>query len=218
MSDASELYELMSKKRLFPKGTQETLEGKIRADVAGRNAELPFYRPTSINVIPKELTASGWVPRTGKYANEVFMGEVSDNASGRYANTTSHEGYHQRTGRDPQTYPKYNAFGALNSLRQLMQAATNPARPTENWGLNFRDSPEELIASLKGYEGSLPKGTSIMDTAIGQKVLPDQTLQDMYFSLSSHPHKGIWEGQSQPPLTEQVIGALSKLFSRKEQK
>ena len=211
---SASFYEYLSKSREDAK-EQDKLEENIRQDMVGRNASLPFYRPATLNVVPRKLNALGWVPQNGKYAGEVFMAQ-GPGTPGRYANTAGHEGFHERVYKDPWKFPEnhYELGGPLHYIKQYMGEVTDPKNPTENWGINYMVSPEEVIAALKGYESSLPQGMSIMDTELGKRVLPRQSLQDMYFNLSSHPHKGIWEGQSQPSALEKVKSFLSGLIKK----
>ena len=82
------------------------------------------------------------------------------------------------------------------------------------WGLDPSSSPEEQLASLAGYEGSLPRGTSILDTEAGKKLFADPRLRDYYLHYSSIPYGGLWEGQVQEPSfsirAQRALAALSR--------
>ncbi len=80
-----------------------------------------------------------------------------------------------------------------NAMRQIQPTAKTAGK---YWGLRPNSSAEEQIANISGFEGSLPKGTGILDTPEGQKILSNQQLKDYYFTQSSVPFGGVWEGQS----------------------
>lgn len=171
-------------------GASEQMPNDVRASYESSNASLPSFQPrTPARWSNRQLNAAGYTIVAGPMKGTVV---VADN---KYpVNTLAHEAYHSSQIDAPPNNIKLS--GERQRQFQTLMGEVQPA--TANgpyWGLRPSSSNEEQIASIKGYEGTLPKGTSILDSDVGRKLFPHQTLIDYYMALSSLPNKGAWAGQ-----------------------
>lgn len=190
---------------------------------AGKNVELPFFAPKDPRFTNEQLNAAGYTMKSQNGA----PGTVVITNAGDVANTMGHEALHQRIGQPgvglhdvragfgPENRVSADALG--NSARFLLMENMSAIQPEnqENgkyWGMRAGRTAEEQLANLFGYEASLPKGTPITESPIGDRLFvgnlgaPYQPLKDYYFSQTSRPYGGVWEGQSEDPR-----GVLSKI-------
>jgi hypothetical protein len=156
-----------------------------------------------------ELTAAGYTyPKGHPLAGQVVL--AGNHGPARKVKTFAHENYHSRVQREGKGLKPAEGgsvpAGALGDtsyfkLRERMHQIANPEYDVSKWGTHPGRSPEELIANLTGYEGGLPKGTNILDDEVGKQLFHtngkvDPKLRDYYFTQSSIPYGGIWEGQA----------------------
>lgn len=150
-------------------------------------------------------------------------------------NTQAHEAYHQRAVADKRSLLGKDkmineAVGsdwlARRRLKEIMEEfqpdskvrkGSAPNSLATYWGLDPNRSQEEQIANLAGYEGMHPKGTSFVDTEVGKKILSKYpSLIDYYFTQSSVPYGGVWEGQSKEPgMLDNAAQKLKKFLVKK---
>ena len=191
--------------------------------VSGKNVENQFFAPVNPRFSESKLNAAGYTMKSKNGG----PGTVVITNAGDVANTMGHEGFHQRIGQPgvglhdveagwgPNNRVSPDALG--NDYRFALQRNMSAIQPEneENgkyWGMRAGRSAEEQLANLFGYEAGLPKGTPITESPIADKLFagslgaPHQPLKDYYFSQTSRPYGGVWEGQSQDPR-----GTLSKI-------
>lgn len=168
-------------------------------------------------VTPPGLVEGDALPRENILGHEAFHAKVVANggnlAPARMGGTS---GTYRLSGRSfqPNDDVDYNN-PSRDAIDFRMSEVQNPKeKMLRHWGARPNSGAEEQMANLFGYEASLPRGTSIMDTPIGQQVLPTQRDRDYYFTQTSIPHGGVWEGQSDPSLAQQFQQAVRRYLTR----
>jgi len=203
------------------------------------NTALPASSVTPNALPPRYISdnfnASGWTYGSGPLKGQTIIAgdipitqdpkEVMDRV-----NTQAHEAFHQRAGQEGKTLINRKSYSdelARDRIAKIMQefqtdsdvkkgSAPNSIS-TAYWGLKPNRSKEEQIANLAGYEGMHPKGTSFLDTEVGKRMLKDDPrLIDYYFTQSSVPYGGIWEGQvKEPGIIDNASRMLKKFLVQK---
>lgn len=185
----------------------------IAPQLTGTNAGVPgtiFHPPPNTYYLPQlegKLNAGGWTDSKG---NVVVANST------HAAQTAAHETYHARqvpTGGMPEE--PYNLWSpdtmARNTLATNMQKISpETGKRGAMWGVDPNSSAEEQIANLHGYEGGLPAGTPITKSPVADQLFANsngstKNAKDYYFTKSSLPHQGIWEGQSPAPSAASII-------------
>jgi hypothetical protein len=191
----------------------------------GKNAgvEGSIFHTPEYFVSPRTLNAGGFYnPQTGN----VVITEASDNP----ARTLAHEQMHKRW-RDAKTggqalppartgYPR-GAVGDPSHMQLLknMRGIEHHKQdaPMKNFSRNYHQDVEEQTAALMGYEGTLPAGTPITQSELAPALFNgNQELIDYYYTNSSFPHGGVWEGQtdsfvpSNGGIAQTIINVLRK--------
>lgn len=220
----------------------------VAAMIAASNASLPLYRPTpgSVRYAPQTLNAAGYTMMKGPLKGRVVVATGSPYASrdpendllrrqthNSVPNTLAHESLHQRFdnhGIRPimlhgkQVRPEAIGNDAWFDLMKKMRTLQPDDQYGPYWGLHPSTSAEEQLASIFGYEGSLPKGKAITETPVGQALFGNQgdilrerqDLKDYYFSQVSHPYGGLWEGQTPAPsMAAQAMQALQMFLQHR---
>ncbi len=208
----------MSNADMFTLDASHQFPDNFLKELGKSNASSSGYLPphgTPDPLFYKEpLTASGYTyPEKHPLAGQVVLADNFEPS--RKVNTFGHENYHARVNRsggsliplkpwwgDPKPIPA-GALGdsAFWELRKRMSQIADPDSDTSKWGLQPGRSAEELIANITGYEAALPKGKSILDDEVGKQLFYtdgkiNPKLRDYYFTQSSIPYGGIWEGQA----------------------
>lgn len=194
---------------------------ETQARIDASNASLPAFSGPLNGPEPRwsneRLNAAGYTLLDGPMKGQVVIAS-SDTLPPE--NTLAHEGFHARRlqAEAPPNATGYST-GALGDhhrwqLADRMAKEQPPAdRAGPYWGLQPNRSQEELIANLVGYEGGLPKGTTILDTEVGRRLLPTQRDVDYYFTQSSVPYGGVWEGQApKQSVTSSILDAIRRAW------
>lgn len=200
----------------------DTPEADLLEEIAMANAGYHSFGVPMLGPRPRfsneKLNAGGYTMTEGPMKGQVVIANPEKLSK---TNVLGHEAYHARALDSGMPKTKGVAPGAIGNLstRKRLNDAMEAIQPHAKvagpyWGLNPNSSAEEQIANLVGYEASLPKGTSIIDTEIGKKILSNQELKDYYFTQSSVPFGGIWEGQSQPSLKQKVQTTMRELLNK----
>jgi hypothetical protein len=206
------------------------------------NASLPASSVTSNAPPPRyinyDLNVGGWTYGFGPLKGQIVIsGDKNTPQDPKSAmdnvNTQAHEAYHQRAIADKHSLlgkdkiindPDWLARRRLEEIMEEFQPDSKKRKgsapnslASSYWGLNPNRSQEEQIANLAGYEGMHPKGTSFVDTEVGKKMLKKYpSLIDYYFTQSSVPYGGIWEGQSKEPgMLDNAAQKLKKFLVKK---
>lgn len=179
-------------------GSKRRLPRELQQAVDLTNASYPTYQPApkTFGFYTRPLNVAGMTIKKGPFAGQVLVGIGSDLERQYLPGTLAHETYHQRVGKPiGDVYPSYELFNeAMGKLQPRDQFGPY-------WGVGPDKSPEEQLASLYGYEGSLPKGTPITQSSIATQLFGtpfggvDQSLKNYYFQNASRPYGGLWEGQ-----------------------
>jgi len=193
---------------------------EVSALLQAANASLPAHSVSPLAPRPRYLDygyglgSSGWTYASGGPLDKQSF--VTTNDLHKVPMIQAHEAYHERSdngGDMPKVYVKKwgkaptlvdpNSIdnphrGALAQLMERFQ----PNDQYILWGMNPNKNANEQIANLAGYEGAQPKGTSIVDTPVGKAMTPDQ--RDYYFTQSSVPYGGIWEGQIKDSMLDKL--------------
>ena len=219
MADYAEIVAALASKKPPP----EMIEALART-----NAGLHSFGPPVMGQQPrwtdKKLTAGGWTVTSGPNKGMVV---IANPAKIPRENVYGHEGYHARVAESgmaprrisPSEEPiDLRRSFAYQDLAPRMRAVQPPAdQGGPYWGLNASKSPEEQIANIAGYDASLPRGTSILDTEVGQKLFKgNDNARDHYLTQSSVPFGGVWEGQSsEPNVLERAKKIIAEALFRK---
>ena len=206
------------------------------------NASLPASSVTSNAPPPRyinyDLNVGGWTYGFGPLKGQIVISGDKDTPQDpkdamNNVNTQAHEAYHQRAAADKHSLlgkdkitndPDWLARRRLQEIMEEFQPDSKKSKgsapnslASSYWGLNPNKSQEEQIANLAGYEGMHPKGTSFVDTEVGKKILKKYpSLIDYYFTQSSVPYGGIWEGQSKEPgIMDNAARMFKKLLLQK---
>lgn len=206
------------------------------------NASLPASSVTSNAPPPRyinyDLNVGGWTYGFGPLKGQIVIsGDKNTPQDSKDAmnnvNTQAHEAYHQRAVADKRSLlgkdkiindPDWLARRRLEEIMEEFQPDSKKRKgsapnslASSYWGLDPNRSQEEQIANLAGYEGMQPKGTSFVDTEVGKKILNKYpSLIDYYFTQSSVPYGGIWEGQSKEPgMLDNAAQKLKKFLVKK---
>jgi len=192
----------------FPKDFLEAL-GQSNASSTGF---LPPYGTPAPLFSNQVLTAAGYTyPSESPLEGQVVVANNDD--APRKVNTFGHENFHARA-RATKHLDSRSTIGWLDrvapgaigdnsywELKKRMSKIADPGSDTSKWGLYPGErGAEELLANLVGYESALPKGKNILDSEVGKQLFYtngkiDPRLRDYYFTHSSIPYGGIWEGQ-----------------------
>lgn len=198
--------------------TDDTPKGrKRRADLEQRiaeyNAALSYaQQERKPYLIPGEFNKGGWVYKD--FPNKEFVTvPASRSQDAELADTVAHEGLHARresVGAPQEQMAGYVRgqlghpdFGKLLQLREILRQQKTYPLPE-----NYNANPEETYATYAGIEGRLPRGTAITSQPEFSEIAKNQRLKDLLFSETSVPYGGVWEGQSQPSLAEQINSIL----------
>lgn len=189
--------------------TNAMLDRPLMERLAQTNADpnLPLGMPSNAMIVPSDRfpNVAGLTDRAGN----VFLMPNDDLSM---PNTAAHEGFHSRmrgAGLRPDDLTKYDMpfSGISRTLRENMARIQRPGETAMHFGANYGDDREELVASLMGYEGSLPKGVPITESPYADilfdqsnykhlPVMPQNALKSFYFDTSSLPYKSAYEGQA----------------------
>ena len=190
----------------FLKGSP-TPSRRLQEAINKSNASNMAFRPTvdapPIRYLNDNLNVGGVTRGRGPLKGLAFVSGPEDTPENirDKINSAAHEAYHSRV----VTSPEYSRYYPLNKqqeaadqrIAKLMTKYQPPEETGEYWGVLSRNpNRNERIASIQGYEGALPKGTSLLNTPFGKEM--DQEMKNRYFSQSSHPYGGVWEGQVNP--------------------
>ena len=203
------------------------------------NTALPASSVTSRALPPRyisdEFNAAGWTYGSGPLKGQIIIaGDIPITHDPKdvmdRVNTQAHEAFHQRAGEEGHTLLNRKSYSddlARNQIAKIMRefqpdsdvkkgSAPNEIS-TAYWGLRPNRSKEEQIANLAGYEGMHPKGTSFLNTEVGKRMLKDDPrLIDYYFTQSSVPYGGVWEGQvKEPGMIDNASRMLKKFLVKK---
>ena len=187
-------------------------------ELRGTNAELPIFSPERGSVRYSRNPLPGAMAWT--YAEGPLIGKIVVEPNPRlpYSNLLSHEGFHQRALRHGLApYPPELEYAARNLLTHRMsKLQDNNTDDLRYWGKSPSYNVNEQLASIKGYEGSLPKGTSLSDTDVGKFLFGSSPgVKDYYFTRTSHPFGGLWEGQTPAPSPlKQLLRSLHEYANR----
>ena len=198
----------------------------VKDIVAKTNTSTFGFAPKNPQFIPSDdiaevLGAAGFTPQDRSQKGVPYIMSGPDRLP-MIASTMAHEGYHQGTTNNT-PYPKYypraqdprapyedtpGSKEILDSLGWRMRGLQPSAKDQPYWGANATEkTANELLANLKGFEGGLPKGTSLEDTVEGRMLFgpsefprndpSPQARKDYYYNNISYPGVGLWEGQEE---------------------
>lgn len=207
LSDDSDVSRFSASGKLAPPSSLAELLANANASLNSFSVPMSGLQP---RYIENKLNVGGYTVTDGPLKGQVIVANPSNLPR---ENVLGHESFHARALETPLPLKgEYEPFGyGARSILAENMAKIQPKGPVAGpyWGLQPNSSTEEQIANLVGYEASLPKGKSIVDSPIADQLFAQkygslgelfsnaqlQKLKDYYFTQSSIPSGGVWEGQ-----------------------
>lgn len=190
---------------VIAKMSPPTVPPGIQQEIYGSNAQYDQARApvNEVRWSNDNLNAYGYTKNSGPLQGRVVVTYGSPSTRKEAVNTLSHELFHQKRALGNMDSVQTNPTGTIfrenpySSLEKRMNQVQPPDASGPYFGLKHSSGPEEQLANIAGYEGSLPAGVAITDTPVGKTLFEGrQDLKDHYFHYASQPYGGWWNGQS----------------------
>ena len=193
---------------------------EVEAIIQGTNARYPSFSATDPKWINDQLSARGFTVSEGSRKGEVYA-TYGGKRLQQVPETLAHEGYHQQVLQHGNPYEQKIGRVVPQALAERMRTLQPDDKAGPYWGREATTTgTNELLANLKGYEGSLPVGTALSETPAGQALFspsrslfdPDaQSRKDYYYQNISYPIGGLWEGQQESNLPSSLTLTREKI-------